>query len=92
MGYEVIIPIVISVLTVLWTVYRDKSSDVKAMDDRIGQLETQAQLRELEIKSLKSELALITQQQRDFNLSINDINKNLVRILTILDLKDKEGS
>lgn len=40
MSLEVIIPIVISVLTVLWTVYRDKSSDVKAMDDRISQLET----------------------------------------------------
>lgn len=87
-----VLTIVISVLTVLWTIYRDKSSDVKEIDDRISQLETKAQLRELEIQSVKSELSLITQQQREFNTTIAKVNETLVRILTILDLKDKEGS
>lgn len=92
MGYEVIIPIVISILSVLYSFWRDRSTDVKEMEDRISQLEAKAQLRELEIQNVKSDLVLITQQQREFYQSINDINKSLVRILTLLDMREKEGS
>lgn len=89
MTLEVLIPIIISVLTVGWTVYRDKSSDVQSIDKRITDLEAKSQLRDFEYKSLRDDLVVLNQTQKEFYQHITTINENITRILTILEMNDR---
>lgn len=82
-----IIALVISGVSLLWTLYRDKSGDTDQLLDRVGQIETKVLLAESTIERLEAEQDEMKKTLKNLENQINQMNLKVERILTILENK-----
>lgn len=90
MTLEILLPILVSVLTIGWTIYRDKTSDADSINDSINELSTKTLLSEQRIAMLEHDSNDLEIKFSKLQSRIEDIDRNITRILTLLE-RDKNN-
>jgi len=80
-----VVALVISGISFLWTLYRDKSGDGKQLADRVIKVETKLVLTESTLNRLENEQDELKRSLKSVESQINQINVKIERILTILE-------
>lgn len=82
-----IIALVISGVSLVWTLYRDKSGDNSQLIERITKIENKIILAESSIDRLEQEQDEMKKTLKNLENQINQMNLKVERILTILESK-----
>lgn len=85
MDFGTIAACVVAVCTLLWTIYRDKSTDTSDLLDRMGNVETEIALQKSNISRLEAEQDEMKKSLRNLEDQIHQLDLKIERILTILE-------
>ncbi|CNK94668.1 hypothetical protein QVN60_13670 [Yersinia aleksiciae] len=81
------VAIVFSILSVLWTIFRDRKIDADGLNTRIGNIESDYRVLQSTVKILNDEQENMKTTLKNLEASINSINLKMERVLTILEKK-----
>jgi len=87
MDIGTIIALVVASLTLLWTIYRDKSGDTNDLMSRVSGIEMKMILVDSSIERLEAEQDEMKKMLKSLEAQINNMNLKVERILTILEQK-----
>lgn len=90
MGFEVIMALVFSGAALLYTIYRDKSSDNINLLDRLSELESLVMGHTTDIARLNADQTELEDTIRNLQNQIHKLDLKIERILTILEQNAKE--
>ena len=79
--------LIVAVLVLLWTVYRDSSSDNTVLESRINGVETKVVLMEQSLVALEQEQDQMKSTLKNLENGLHELDLKIERILTILDTK-----
>ncbi|MGD8204422.1 hypothetical protein [Pantoea sp. FN0305] len=79
--------LIVAVLVLLWTVYRDFSSDNTVLESRINGVETKVALIEQSLVALEQEQDQMKSTLKNLENGLHELDLKIERILTILDTK-----
>lgn len=81
------VAIVFSILSVLWTIFRDRKIDADDLNRRIGNIESEYKVLNSTVKILTDEQEKTKTTLKNLETSINSLNIKMERVLTILEKK-----
>ncbi|MEZ0581387.1 hypothetical protein ACA373_00140 [Erwinia sp. STN24] len=79
--------LIVAVLVLLWTVYRDSSSDNTVLESRINGVETKVALMKQSLVALEQEQDQMKSTLKNLENGLHELDLKIERILTILDTK-----
>ncbi|MHB9326463.1 hypothetical protein ACP3S7_02870 [Phytobacter ursingii] len=85
MDFGTIAACIVAVCTLLWTIYRDNSTDTNDLLDRMGSVETKIALQESSIIRLSNEQDEMKKSLKNLEDQIHQLDLKIERILTILE-------
>ncbi|WP_255211658.1 hypothetical protein [Pseudescherichia vulneris] len=85
MDIGTIVSLAIAGVALLWSIYRDKSSDTEDLQKRVSTIETKVVLAESTIERLETEQDEMKKMLKSLENQINQMNLKVEKILTILE-------
>lgn len=85
MDIGTIVSLAIAGVALLWSIYRDKSSDTEDLQKRVSTIETKIVLAESTIERLEAEQDEMKKMLKSLENQINQMNLKVEKILTILE-------
>ena len=79
--------LIVAVLVLLWTVYRDSATDGSVLESRINGVETKVALIEQSLAVLEQEQDQMKNTLKNLENGLHELDLKIERILTILDTK-----
>ncbi|ENV5883824.1 hypothetical protein ACFIPR_003192 [Enterobacter kobei] len=89
MGWESILAIVIAAVGLLVSYFRDKSSEIEKLAGRLAILETNSAHHTVDIGKLEKKQEELGDTLQELRTQMHSLDKNVVKILTILEQKEK---
>lgn len=81
------VAIIFSILSVIWTIFRDRKIDADDLNMRIGNIESDYRVLCSNVKTLSDEQEKTKTTLKNLETSINSLNIKMERVLTILEKK-----
>ncbi|WP_213712540.1 hypothetical protein [Cedecea lapagei] len=84
------IPIIVSGLGVLWSIFRDKTKDYQAAEARIVDLEQKVLVQENVLETLKNDQQDYKELIKQLDTRVQDLDRSITRLTTILEMMEKK--
>ncbi|CNH80664.1 Uncharacterised protein [Yersinia pekkanenii] len=81
------VAIVFSILSVLWTIFRDRKIDADGLNTRISNIESDYRVLQSTVKILNDDQEKTKETLKNLETSINSLNLKMERVITILEKK-----
>ncbi|EPS8493941.1 hypothetical protein ACVH8U_002847 [Yersinia enterocolitica] len=81
------VAIIFSILSVIWTIFRDRKLDGDGLNLRINKIESDYRVLQSTVKILTDEQEKTKTTLKNLETSINNLNIKMERVLTILEKK-----